>query len=252
MPADRLAPGALLELASSRLSGLEGEELEEALKPWVERVVPAAAGLDEAVIRVLENRRIPEDRRVAAPEESGPAPVDPPAPAAGSAAEMVAIPAGRYLVGRPREEATFFNQQPRFEVEVRAFLIDAAAVGRDSYPSVSQGRALGSPAEDGLVGGVSWNDADAFCRTRGAALPSELEWEVAMSTGLVQQGRLEWTSSWYLPYPGNTVEEPEYGRQAKVIRGAGEPADFDRHRRLFAPPDTRDPRLGFRCAAPVR
>ncbi len=246
LPADRLALGEHLELASSRWTDLEGDALDKALRSWIDRVVPTAAGLDEAVIRILEERRAGTAEGRDAGSESKPS------PDVSGTADMVVIPAGRYLVGRLREEATFFNQQPRFEVELEAFLIDPVPVSRDAFPAVRTGLAVGSVLAGGHVAGVSWHEADAFCRSRGGVLPSEFEWEVAMGTGLARQGRLEWTSSWYRPYPGNRVEEPEYGERMKVIRGAAEPDDLDPRRRLFAAPETRDSRLGFRCSAAVR
>ena len=69
-----------------------------------------------------------------------------------------------------------------------------------------------------------------------------------MTSEKVRPGLLEWTSSWYQPYPGNRVAEKEYGKQHYVLRGDADPTAFDPHRRRFATPGTRHPNLGFRCS----
>ncbi len=226
LPAGRVAPGELLRLARRRLEGLAGGERDDALRPWVDHLIPPDAQLDEEVVRILRERRPgPAEGRRADPADRS-------TRQALAGATMIQVPGGRYLVGRALPAASFYNQHPRFETEIAPFLIDPAPV------------AWQAERPD-----PSWHEADSFCRTRGGALPTEFQWEAAMSAGLLQRGRLEWTSSWYGPYPGNRVPEPEYGERVRVIRGAADPAEFSLHRRLFAPPDTRDPRLGFRCAS---
>ncbi|NIQ11828.1 MAG: formylglycine-generating enzyme family protein, partial [Gammaproteobacteria bacterium] len=31
----------------------------------------------------------------------------------------------------------------------------------------------------------------------------------------------EWTADWYLPYPGNQYDDPDFGRKHRVVRGGG-------------------------------
>ena len=246
VPADRVGPAALLELARTRLAPLEGAECDEALRRWVDRLFPAADGLEEDLVRILSGRRPgPSDGRpVGTAAASG---------ADASATAMVQVPGGRYLIGRALVEASFYNQYPRFEIELPPFQADAGPVTRGDFavfrPDLSAG---GVAAASEPVGGVTWDEADEFCRWRGAGLPTELQWEAGMSAGLLDAGLLEWTASWYRPYPGNRVAEPEYGETVRVIRGSADPTERPLHRRLFAPLETLDSRLGFRCASSDR
>ncbi len=66
----------------------------------------------------------------------------------------------------------------------------------------------------------------------------------------------EWTSSWFLPYRGNTLKNPEYGRKYKVIRGGGYnlPSRWAKsYERMTGgiPSLLNDYRAGFRCAMDV-
>jgi formylglycine-generating enzyme required for sulfatase activity len=63
----------------------------------------------------------------------------------------------------------------------------------------------------------------------------------------------EWTSSWYLPYPGSTVKRSAFGEHYKVARGGAwalpaEPWSRATNRNLAQPPDYKHRSLGFRCA----
>jgi formylglycine-generating enzyme required for sulfatase activity len=62
----------------------------------------------------------------------------------------------------------------------------------------------------------------------------------------------EWTADWYQPYPGNTVEDPFYGEEFKVLRGGGwfdEPDQVLTTNRSSTSPTAANDDIGFRCAS---
>jgi iron(II)-dependent oxidoreductase len=204
------------------------------------------------------------------------------------------------------------NERPRHTVELQAFRIDRAPVTNAAFAEfVADGgygrrelwsaagwelrlnegweRPLYWTADGGVrrfdqtvelepqlpVMHVSWFEAEAYARWRGARLPSEAEWERAARDGGDDRGRLEqldfgpgpagpfvgdcweWTASQFDGYPGFRAHPyPEYsqvffGADYRVLRGAswatrGRVArttfrnwDHPQRRQIFA---------GFRCA----
>lgn len=63
---------------------------------------------------------------------------------------------------------------------------------------------------------------------------------------------MEWTSSWYKPYPGSELGRESFGEKMKVMRGGGwlapaSPFAFTFNRHIYQP-DGDDPYFGIRCA----
>jgi pyruvate/2-oxoglutarate dehydrogenase complex dihydrolipoamide acyltransferase (E2) component len=245
-PGLTLRPGYLVEL---RIPG-------ERLAP--ENLLPRARRhLDEARYRavaadlaaVFAGDEVGEKEATAAPPPVSPAPGQ---ESGGSAASMpgkdplqnmIRVPAGRYAVGLDPQEAEFYNQQPRFERALAEFWIDEHPV------APPDGATLDPPAGE-YLSELSWRQASEHCRALGKRLPTEFEWEIAAQLTQVRlaPGLLEWTASWYQPYPGNSHPEPKYGETFRVLRGSVEGEKISPHTRRFMQPELGSPRVGFRCA----
>lgn len=149
------------------------------------------------------------------------------------------------------------NAQPRQEMDLQAFYIDLYEVSYGEFLRFKPAARYPEGRLNNPMQGVSWFEADAYCLWLGKRLPTEFEWEKA-ARGLEgnlyvwgnefnrenanfekavrppgqQPGDLsefkvydlngnvsEWTASWYQPYKGSTFEDPNFGKNYKVIRG---------------------------------
>lgn len=199
----------------------------------------------------------------------------------------VTVPATFLRAGHQGEGFSFDNERDSHEVTVDAFAIDHTPVSNAQFVQfVESGEFL---ARTGQRHPVYWRDdasgwqvrsfnawlpldprapiihvsaveADAYCHWAGRRLPTEHEWEVAATRGLIDWGNSvwEWTASTFAPYPGFSADRyreysaPWFDGCHRVLRG-GSHATLDlmhnaRYRNFFKP-ERNDVFAGFRTCA---
>lgn len=128
--------------------------------------------------------------------------------------EMVLVPAGCFMMG---SENGGNDEKPVHKVCLDAFWIDKTEVtngqfavlnGQSSHSAFFHGENL--PREH-----ITWTDAQKYCESRGARLPTEAEWEYAARG----------PESWEYPWGNEFVSDNAVWYENSVNRTGGTPAD---------------------------
>jgi EgtB-related family protein len=193
----------------------------------------------------------------------------------GSVPEFLQFAGGKFRLGAERDEQRFVfdNEKWAHDVEIKPFAIAARPVSNAQYLEYVE--AGGTPprywrkADGGWqerrydrwqalapgepVRHVSWNEAQAYCRSAGERLPTEAEWTCAARA--MQWGEVwEWTASTFAPFPGFSADpyadysQPWFGTH-KVLKGASfatPPRVVNAAFRNFYTPERADVFAGFR------
>jgi iron(II)-dependent oxidoreductase len=230
--------------------------------------------------------------------------------AMGATEGWVEIPAGAFLMGSGPDGFAYDNERPRHQVEVGAFQLASRPVSNASWTAFAEGggyerrewwsadgwawRQEQEIAEDpGVRTGdpeapvchVSWFEADAFARAHDARLPTEAEWEKAVTSQAARPGGpgatgagddpaghgssplhgvglvWEWTQTSFHGYPGfvahpyREYSEVFFGDDYRVLRGGS----WATHPRIAGPrfrnwdlPQRRQIFSGLRLARDAR
>jgi serine/threonine protein kinase len=225
---------------------------------------------------------------VATNTDTNPSPT--PGQAIPSGTYMVQIPAGTYTVGRDPADSNHAGTQ---QIDLKSFYIDQYQTTNAEYGVYLETTGAVEPInwppppgeEKHPVRGVTWEQADTFCKWKNKRLPIEAEWEVAgrgkskdptkppqlypwgndpfLGNSLPEDNTYEVDSELYKfnvsplglhAMVGNVWEwvETPYGGlnpQTKILRGGRFGLPLDLAYRYIAPKDEGIQYAGFRCAA---
>lgn len=114
--------------------------------------------------------------------------------------ELLLVPAGRFLRGSPEGEGDF-DEQPRHEVYLDSFYLAKYPVTNLQYRKFVEATGHALPRywddpkynhDEQPVVGVTWEDAQAYCRWAGLRLPTAAEWEKAAGWDDEKEGKRRW------------------------------------------------------------
>ena len=106
------------------------------------------------------------------------------------AIKLVEVPTGKFTMGSPKDEKDRSENEPQKQVTMaKPFWIGIHEVTQEQYKAVMANNPAHSKGVNKPVEGVSWDDANEFCRkasartTKKFRLPTEAEWEYACRAG---------------------------------------------------------------------
>ncbi|HET9908617.1 MAG TPA: protein kinase [Anaerolineales bacterium] len=110
------------------------------------------------------------------PVANSPVPTEPVVAALPDSTRMVQIPAGNYVVGK---DPANNNQSAVQTLALTEFWIDQYQVTNQQFQQFAPEWSVSAGEENFPAIGVTWDQADAYCKSLNKRLPNESEWEAA-------------------------------------------------------------------------